>query len=112
MLKFNAPKGARVKKGTWPNQQGKRLRVFINACIDFENTTGDFHFCLDERQWANDTKIDRGVKAYSTHSLSIKSIRAFRRRLRQWARSRQLPKGTKLILVSRFPFHQVTAKIY
>jgi hypothetical protein len=59
-----------------------------------------------EKKWS--PKAD--IKEWgSTHSCVIRSVRAFRRRLRQWRSC--LPKGTKLILVSKYKRNDVIGVI-
>ena len=74
----------------------------------------DNFFCVatfDGYWW--DDNLKRWIESYSRDSsrsrfYGVKSVRAFRRRLREW--SRYLPSGVKFILASRYFKHDIYGK--
>jgi hypothetical protein len=100
-MKYTQVKGRRIKSSRYDS-----------ATISYESTAYiDYTWICDlngNQHWHKMT----GETTYlwgSSHSCRIRSVRAFRRRLKQW--SNQLPKGTKLILVSYFRRNDVIGVI-
>jgi hypothetical protein len=93
-MKYFKPKGNRIKSYGW-----------FGVMISFDDPNQSNYI------WVHESEDDFGKghwgkreEAYpfgaSSHFSYVKSFKAFRRRLKQW--KTQLPKGTKLLLVSRW----------
>jgi hypothetical protein len=100
MIKYLLPKGQRRKKGVirWLDPQGR----FHQAGIYFGITTFDgYWWHNDLKRWVpGDVPGDKSSHFGMKRSERCRSVRAFRRRLRQW--QKYLPKGIEFILCSRF----------
>ena len=82
-LKYEARKGQRFKK-----------RIFFGV-TNFEGWWWNEDLKIWHRYGANPN-----TNNLSSHFMGCKSVKAFRRRLRQW--SRYLPEGIQFILASRY----------
>lgn len=100
MIRYEQVKGRRIMGGKIKSPAGRKYSIFWQA------TTFDSYWWVDaENRWVHE---DVATGGRSTHCpIRIRSVRAFRRRLREW--SRYLPKGVEFILVSQFP-HCVTGR--
>jgi hypothetical protein len=87
-IKYKAPKGSRRKK---------------NCGYCGVTTFDDYWFVTKENRWIPSEKA-KGER--STHFYGVRSVRAFRRRLRQW--SKYLPKGVEFILASIYDCYCVS----
>jgi len=113
-LKYEAPKGKRTKGGTYVSTwQGKRCRksFFLHVTIFTPRSeTGNFMWGYESKKWLNFSELPDSTECRGTaFPENVNSVRAFRRRLKQW--SGQLPNGTEVILVSRLKKNSVTAFI-
>jgi len=94
-IKHNQPKGKRVFKGNI-KYNNKNYFIFSHADCD----TIGYWWIRKYNKWMYiDECLNLGV-GYSSASCNIHSVKAFRRRLKQW--SKYMPKGTKFTLVSNF----------
>ena len=99
-MKYIQRKGNRIKSSRFWD-----ATVFIN----------DYRFIYNDDSYTDGywgkTKWDEKGKEFghSTASMPIKSVRAFRRRLKQW--KGQLPKGTEVTLVSQYRNYDVIGVI-
>ena len=95
-ITFNQHKGKRVCSGHVKYHK-KRIPFYLYAiCGDF-----DYWWSKEINKWVFVDEDDFDInKPYSSSSCEIRSIKAFRRRLKQW--SKYMPKGTEFELVSSF----------
>jgi len=95
-ITFNQHKGKRVCSGHVKYHK-KRIPFYLYAiCGDF-----DYWWSKEENKWVFVDKYGFDInKSYSSGSCEIRSIKAFRRRLKQWFK--YMPKGTEFELVSSF----------
>lgn len=63
-------------------------------------TFGGYWWVYGHDKWMKNEDIPQTHQGLSSHFNGCRSVRAFRRRLRQW--SLYLPKGVQFILVSRW----------
>ena len=95
-MKYLQPKNRRIKSSR-----------YWDAMIEWDDPLQNLYFWDEsEKRWNPRDSIKDWA---STHSCAIRSIRAFRRRLRQWRSC--LPNGTKLILVSKYKRNDVIGVI-
>jgi len=101
-MRYNLPKNARIKNS--------RFR----GVTTFDKTPGGDHYWVVEKRvkqrwapgekiWGDDGKYiddDAKIEGCSSHFSNVRSVRAFRRRLKEW--SKYLPSGIEFILSSRF----------
>jgi len=92
-MKYKQHKGKRIKSsGYWC--------VTTDISAWFDNVTNQWYQLNESGEFVNDS---------SSHSMPVRSLRAFRRRLKQW--QGQLPKGTEMILVSHYIGHEIVGVI-
>ncbi len=89
-------------------QQCKSHRI-KNSRFDDVTTYSDYWMIRHSCYWKQSDNIDFSTKQVSTHSHKVRSLRAFRRRLKQW--KDQLPKGTEMILASKYMRHHIIGVI-
>jgi hypothetical protein len=89
MIRYEMTKGQRVKK-----------QKFFGV-----TTFDDFWWSNEYQRWVP-VAGDHGKYGGSSHFNGCRSVRAFRRRLREW--SHYLPKGVKFYLVSCYRGYNVT----
>ncbi len=87
-LKFKAPKGQRIKTNAW-----------YCGVTNFEG----YWWHSKDKLWSKVAKCGS-----SSHFPRVKSVKAFRRRLRQW--SKYLQPGIEFILASRYDLYEVKGK--
>ena len=98
---FNQPKGKRICGGHVKYHK-KRIPFYLYAiCGDF-----NYWWSKEINKWVfvDEDGFDIN-KPYSSNSCEIRSIKAFKRRLKQW--SKYMPKGTEFELVSSFGGYDV-----
>lgn len=94
-LKYQIHKGGRIKYR------------FLGVCCE---TSGMWFVDFPIFKWMNPDQLDpKNHPGYSTHFGPCRSVRAFRRRLKQW--KQYIPKGTKFRLISRYVGADVFATI-
>lgn len=102
-MKYIQRKGNRIKSSRFWD-----ATVFINdyRFIYNDDSYTDGHWGIPN--WNEDGKLLNKFGC-SSHTRSIKSVCAFRRRLKQW--KGQLPKGTEVTLVSQYRNYDVIGVI-
>jgi hypothetical protein len=88
-------------------------RVGFHAVTNLGRTrrTADrekYWWSKDLGRWGTFEEVTGQPDGYGSHLLGVRSVRAFRRRLKQW--SKYLPKGTPFVLVSRWRGYNVYGK--
>ncbi len=113
-LKFHQIKGNRIKNRKFIDVQVRTHD--LNAWwLVFTDDKGEWVYGEDERSlWNEEGRLKshycgKRIAHLSSSSSRVKSVRAFRRRLKKWRA--QLPSGTKLLLCSRFVGYDVEGKI-
>lgn len=95
----------------YQQKKGRRIKNFKFLWVDIKG----YHMLLPNKIWVdNDTFYENKAvlpkyQYSSSGSHPIRSLRAFRRNLRKW--SKYLPKGTKVLLISRYIGFNVYATI-
>ena len=95
-VRYYEPKGRRLNGGTYkfPGER-KRTRNFMGAVCE----NGTLWYSCDQRKWLSWEEV-RSDREYSTLCAEVHSVKALRRRVRQWAKD--VPPGTGFRLMSRF----------
>lgn len=111
-MKYEKQKGLRIKsRFIWADARTEKA----------EDTPWVVEFKDGTKKWIKGSEIwgeDGYIKTYingkekygcSSNFMPVRSVRAFRRRLKEW--KNVLPKGTKITLVSRYVGYDIHAKI-
>lgn len=112
-MRYEAQREGRIKSSRFRDacpsyDQNQKKRYWW---LSYEDGTGKW--LSEEEIWDVETgeriyKGDKPVRWISTAGPKVRSVRAFRRRLKEW--SKYLPKGTEFILMSKFIGFDVKAK--
>ena len=94
MVNYHSPKGQRYKKGTIKGKDGRRRHIFIGLQVD------DCWWCKNKKQWVKDiNKCADNDDVSISSTTNCHSVKAAVRHLKNHS---EIPKGTKVTLVSRF----------
>lgn len=90
----------RFKKGTYYSFKHKRkFTNFISITVK-STTDASWWWVYSKEKWMNSYEYDLTNYLRSSHFRSCHSIKAFKRRVKQWAK--YMPKGTTFCLESSF----------
>lgn len=88
----------------YEQKKGRRIKRFGFYAVTPSNPSW---WWSDERsRWTHAGDYDGGGR--SSHFVGVRSVRAFRRRMRQWRR--YLPPGVRMTLVSTWQGYEVDAR--
>lgn len=99
-VRYQAPKGKRIKKGTFKRVGGKRLRYFTGLeSGDKEDNRLWWHYRL--KRWV---KLDDYASGIMTCNHAIKNVK---QAIRHLNKHDEIPKGAKFVLKNRFTGYDV-----
>lgn len=97
LIKYNKPKGLRIKKGTVKCLSGKRINMFYGLDITYNPKNETLLWCPSHNKWC--TTEEWKIGPAGTIKDSIYSLKAAIRHLKKQT---YLPKGTIFTLQSNF----------
>ena len=101
-IKYDAPKGTRIKKGFTITPKGKRRNFSGVMC----NTTDQLFWWSDSlNKWFTDLDNDIYAGGFSSHKGHIYNLKGFIRFVKK--HRHYLPKGTTLTLCSNFDGYDI-----
>jgi hypothetical protein len=93
--------------------QVKKFRINYNFFTAFAGDpyTSPYWYNREYDTWIDCSKCDTSRFSHLSSGAIIRTVRAFRRKLRKWNKQKCLPSGTLITLASKYKNHDVYARI-